>query len=219
MNTPLPIYYYSDMLCIWAWVAELRIGELNKQLEDKIEIHHHFVDVFGDVQHKIGSGWSDRGGYPGYAAHVHTAASNFPELKIHPAVWHEVRPNSSATAHLVIKACELAYNTSISRQAELTLRKGFFLNAMDISDLNLLLEILEAQELDPERLKQCINNGTALAALMTDYRSAQKAGVSGSPTYVLDGGRQVLFGNVSYRVINANVEELLRNPTNEASWC
>ena len=54
---------------------------------------------------------------------------------------------------------------------------------------------------------------------MTDYRSAQNASVSGSSTYVLDGERQVLFGNVSYRVINANIEKRLRNPTNEASWC
>ena len=219
MKTPLPIHYYSDMLCIWAWIAQLRIDELHRQLEGKIELHHHFVDVFGDVQHKIDSGWSDRGGFPGYAAHVHIAADNFPELKIHPAVWHDVRPNSSANAHLVIKACELAYDKGISRQAELTLRKAFFLDAMDISDLDLLFDLLKAQSLDPDRLKQRINNGTAMAELMTDYRSAQNASVSGSPTYVLDGGRQVLFGNVSYRVINANIEELLRNPTNEASWC
>lgn len=219
MNTPLPIYYYSDILCIWAWIAQLRIDELHRQLEDKIEIHHHFVDVFGDVQHKIDSSWCDRGGYPGYAAHVHTAAENFPELKIHPAVWHEVRPTSSANAHLVIKACELAYDAATSHTAELTLRRAFFLDAMDISNLDRLFEILAAQALDPDRLEQRISNGTAMAALMTDYRSAQNAGVSGSPTYVLDGGRQVLFGNVSYRVINANIEELLRNPTNEASWC
>ena len=54
---------------------------------------------------------------------------------------------------------------------------------------------------------------------MTDYRSAQNTGVSDSPAYVLDGERQVLFGNVSYRVINANIEERLRKPTYEASWC
>jgi hypothetical protein len=28
-----------------------------------------------------------------------------------------------------------------------------------------------------------------------------------------------LLGNVGYRVLLANIEELLKNPTNEASWC
>ena len=35
----------------------------------------------------------------------------------------------------------------------------------------------------------------------------------------LDGGRQTLFGNVGYRVISANIEELLHQPSGEASWC
>lgn len=155
----------------------------------------------------------------GYAEHVHKAAANFPEVEVHPAIWSEVRPVSSANAHLVVKACELSYDIATSRLAEMSLRKAFFRDAMDISDLNVLYALLEAQALDIDRLRKHIHDGTAMAALMTDYRSAQSAGVTGSPTYVIDGGRQVLFGNVSYRVIHANIEELLRNPTDEASWC
>jgi hypothetical protein len=32
-------------------------------------------------------------------------------------------------------------------------------------------------------------------------------------------GRQKLFGNVGYRLLEANVQELLRAPKDEASWC
>jgi len=32
-------------------------------------------------------------------------------------------------------------------------------------------------------------------------------------------GRQVLTGNVGYRVIEANVRELLRVPVDQSSWC
>jgi hypothetical protein len=44
--------------------------------------------------------------------------------------------------------------------------------------------------------------------------------VKGSPTMILNQGRQKLFGNVGYRIIEANIQELLREPNpDQASWC
>ena len=58
-----------------------------------------------------------------------------------------------------------------------------------------------------------------MAALSGDLRSAAQLGLKGSPTWVLNEGRQVLFGNVGYRILSANIEELLKHPGAEASWC
>jgi hypothetical protein len=35
----------------------------------------------------------------------------------------------------------------------------------------------------------------------------------------MNQGRQILYGHVGYRVLNANIEELLSHPENKASWC
>ena len=43
--------------------------------------------------------------------------------------------------------------------------------------------------------------------------------IDGSPTYILNEGRQKLYGNVGYRVIEANIQELLADPGERASWC
>ena len=40
-----------------------------------------------------------------------------------------------------------------------------------------------------------------------------------SPTMLLNEGRQQLTGNVGYRVIEANVRELLESPDAKLSWC
>jgi hypothetical protein len=41
-----------------------------------------------------------------------------------------------------------------------------------------------------------------------------------SPNFVLNEGRQKLHGNIGFRSIEANIQELLRAPrANEASWC
>jgi predicted DsbA family dithiol-disulfide isomerase len=64
-----------------------------------------------------------------------------------------------------------------------------------------------------------IRDGSAMAFLMGDYQNAKRQEIKGSPSYVIGDGRQTLYGNVGYRVILANIEELLKNPTDEASWC
>ena len=51
--TDIVIDYFSDVLCVWAWVAQPRLDELEEQWGDKITVNHHFVDIFGDCYRKI----------------------------------------------------------------------------------------------------------------------------------------------------------------------
>ena len=62
-------------------------------------------------------------------------------------------------------------------------------------------------------------SASADAALAEDHEAAGQHGITGSPTYLLNEGRQKLYGNVGYRLIEANVEELLRDNSDRASWC
>lgn len=62
--------------------------------------------------------------------------------------------------------------------------------------------------------------GEAHTALMSDDQEAQALGIRGSPSLVLDAGRQTLYGNVGFGIIQANIAELLREPqAGAASWC
>jgi hypothetical protein len=46
-----------------------------------------------------------------------------------------------------------------------------------------------------------------------------KISVRASPTMTFNDDRQILSGNVGYRVLEANVRELSRSPNNQQSWC
>lgn len=219
MSKPLVIDYYTDVLCVWAWIAQRRIDELNNTLKDKIDIQYHYIDILGDVDTKMNTQWQSKGGYEGFAEHVHHCAADFEDAPINSILWTQVRPTTSANAHLVLKAIELAYDKNKSIEFALAIREAFFVHAQDISDLTVLYQLAETKELDPVTISASINNGKAMAALMNDYKRSTQQAIKGSPSYVMDGGRQTLYGNVGYRVLLANIEELLKKPANEASWC
>ena len=219
MNKPLTIDYYTDILCVWAWIAQRRIEELNKELGDKITLRYHYIDIFGDVAKKMSVSWKDKGEYDGFAKHVNKAADRYDDAHINPKIWTEVRPTTSANAHLMVKAVELSFGHEKGAEAALMFRTSFYKDAEDISDINVLLNIVKRFGLDCDAINENINNGKAMAALLSDYQQAVKLNINGSPSYVMDGGRQILFGNVGYRIILTNIQELLKHPENEASWC
>ena len=69
------------------------------------------------------------------------------------------------------------------------------------------------------RLRGEMDEGRAFAALFADAELQKQHLIQGSPTFLLNEGRQKLYGNVGYRIIRANLEELLEGPEDLASWC
>lgn len=219
MKEPLIIDYYTDILCVWAWIAQRRIDELNRQLGSKITVRYQYVDVFGDLAGKMQGLWKDKGKFEGFADHVHASASAFEYAPVNSRIWKEVRPATSANAHLVLKAVENTTGPDSSAQLAHRIRKAFFVDAQDVGELSVLFDICQEADLDLADIKTSINDGSAMAALMGDYRRANQQQIKGSPSYVIDNGRQTLYGNVGYRVLHANIEELLKQRKDEASWC
>lgn len=219
MNKPLVIEYYSDILCVWAWIAQQRIDELNKNFNDQIIIKHKYLDIFGNTSEKMQRQWSTKGSYQGFSKHVIASAAPYEQATVNSDIWAKTQPTSSANAHLVLKAIEICYDPVTSIKMALVLRKAFFIDALDISNITLLYNVLQQHNIDENQVRQTLINGSAIAELMLDYQQAKQQSLKGSPTYIIDNGRQTLYGNVGYRVLHANIEEQLKQPNNEASWC
>jgi len=219
VNSPLVIDYYSDILCVWAWIAQRRIEELRQEWGERIELRHHYLDVFGDTATKMSQQWQDRGGYNGFGQHVIESAAPYENAIVNTEIWRDARPATSANAHLILKAADLAYSPEESAAFALSLRRGFFIDNMDIGLLSVLMSLADGAGLDVDRLNNYIENGQAMAALLKDYQAAQKLALKGSPVWVMNSGRQTLFGNVGFRILNANIREILDHPASEVSWC
>jgi predicted DsbA family dithiol-disulfide isomerase len=232
MKKQITISYYSDVLCFWAYAAQIRLDELRTKFAEKIIIEHHFISVFGNTEIRIGEGWKERGGYEGFAEHIIGAATAFPHLNVSPEIWTLSSPKTSAMSHCFLKAVQLLeqkslissaineqYNKSIFEEYLWRVRCAFFEKAMDIGDIRVLKNIAEELQLPMADIEIFLNDGSALAALMSDMEKKELFKLEGSPSYILNDGRQKLYGNVGYRVIEANVTELLEYDDNQLSWC
>jgi predicted DsbA family dithiol-disulfide isomerase len=81
------------------------------------------------------------------------------------------------------------------------------------------LAIAEELGLPIAAIQAQIESAEAYAQLAIDFDLAKDYAITVSPTLILNEGRQRLNGNVGYRVIEANIRELLHNPPGEQSWC
>lgn len=221
----VPIVYYSDVLCVWAYLAQLRVNEVRLAFGDRVKFEPRFCSVFGDTRRKLEIGWKDRGGYGGFNAHLRHSMEAFPEISIHPDLWLTVRPASSSSPQLFLKAVETveadgAAPAGSGESLAWSFRRAFFEEAEDIATRQVQLDLAEAANLELGPIEAALADGRAHAALASDYQDADAARIQGSPTFVLNDGRQKLYGNVGYRIIEANILELLRAPReDQASWC
>jgi predicted DsbA family dithiol-disulfide isomerase len=223
---PIRIFYFSDVLCVWAYIAQIRLEELKAEFSENIVIDYHFVSVFGNAREKLTNGWRDRGGLGGYSNHVKATASKFEHISVHPDIWKEVVPASSTSVHLFLRAVHLLEvkglvpkSNKVLEKTAWAFREAFFTKLVDISDRQIQFKIAKKLGLPKKEIQSMIDSGEAYASLSKDLELVKEHHVTVSPTLIFNEGRQRLNGNVGYRVIEANIRELLHNPPDENSWC
>jgi predicted DsbA family dithiol-disulfide isomerase len=108
---------------------------------------------------------------------------------------------------------------TVFEEAIWQVRSAFFADARDISDRGVLLDVLAQAALPLAAIEAKLKSGEALAEACRDVELRDQHKIEGSPTYYLNQGRQKLYGNVGYRVVSANLRELIEQPGHQASWC
>jgi predicted DsbA family dithiol-disulfide isomerase len=219
MSAPLIIDYYSDVLCVWAWIAQRRIEELKEEWGADIILRRHYLNLFGDTRTRMKEQWGQRGGYEGFGRHVLDAAAPYDNAPVNPLIWKEDRPLSSLNAHLVLKSVELSHSSEVSADLAFLVQQSFFVDLVDIGKLENLLTLVAQSNLNVDAVRSLLQSGEASALLMQDYQKAKELNIKGSPTWIMNNGRQELFGNIGYRILSANIKEVLAKPNHEASWC
>lgn len=135
-------------------------------------------------------------------------------------------PPSSTSCHLFLHGIQLLETKGLIPKSERAFgraiwlfREAFFTKLVDVGDRTVQFSLAEELGLPIAAIEQQINSGDAYAQLSKDLDLVKEHTVTVSPTLLFNEGRQRLNGNVGYRVIEANIRELLHNPVKEQSWC
>ena len=230
----ISIEYFTDILCVWAYLGQVRVDELLRKYSNGLEIKYRFCPVFSNTSQKISDGWGDKDGYQGFNQHLQNLSEEWKHIELNPMVWLHARPASSIPAHIFIKAAQLlqeqGYISSepikqydgrnVVEEAVWRLRTLFFKDALNIAERNIQLQVAADLDLPQYEIQSLIDNGEAHAALYLDDLARDKYHIQGSPTVVLNEGRQILYGNIGFRTMEANIKELMhKHQYYEASWC
>lgn len=218
------IQHFSDVLCVWAYVSQVRVDELRRTFPGKVELDFRFVPVFGDAPGKLEKNWGHRGGAAAYRDHVLEVVAGFGHVAVHPEIWVRDTPRSSLPAHAFLCAVRRLESAGEAAPGSFDttlwhLRQAFFRDLVDISQRRALLTIAEEAGLAVAAVEAQLDSGAAWAALAGDMELAREHDVRASPTMLINEARQRLTGNVGYRIIEANVRELLDHPIGQNSWC
>jgi len=49
-DKPVVIDHFSDVLCVWAYAAQIRVDEIQREFGSQVHINYHFVPIFAVVE-------------------------------------------------------------------------------------------------------------------------------------------------------------------------
>ena len=216
--------YWSDPLCIWALVAQEKLDRVLADLGALLIVDYRIVPIFGSVPWRFAQGPWAKEGVTGRAAATRRIAEQAGRRDVSGECWRKAAPASSwapATAIKAVFAMEARSECPSGSGAlyQRTLRERFFVSEENVALRNVQLAVAEVQGLPRDAIEQQLDDGTALAAVWEDHQDKERLRIQGSPTYVFDGGRAMLYGNFDYGMLRSTVEELVRGIHPGSSAC
>ncbi|MFT5682521.1 MAG: putative DsbA family dithiol-disulfide isomerase [Myxococcota bacterium] len=227
MNHPehtIPLSYWSDPLCVWAFVAQDKLDRLLKQRGDILAIDYRVIPVFGSVPHRFREGAWASVGPEGRAEATRRVAAMRGHDTVTGQVWIDDPPASSWSAGMAIKAVmaleaaeQAAEGAGASYQRQL--RQCFFEDNCNVARRSAQLEVAERMALPIAALEELLDDGRAMALLWEDHLERERLKLRGSPTYVFDGGRVQLYGNFNYAILDTTINGLAQSLEAGSSNC
>ncbi|MCO4774138.1 MAG: hypothetical protein KDA24_29170 [Deltaproteobacteria bacterium] len=215
--------FYTDPMCIWALVAEPKVALLKDEFGDALQLEHHVLPLFGSIEERLATGSWAKGGIPGRVAATARVAAAAGVEGVSGKGW-EHSPSSSwgpsmtalAVRHLEDAGTLPAGSTGRTLYA---MRQAFFVEDRDITLRSEQQAVLARCDLPVHEVFALVDDGRAMARLSEARDRRDGLRLDGSPTWVFDGGRAKLYGNVDMRVLRATVQALVDGDAPGRSVC
>lgn len=220
----LAFTYWSDPLCVWAFVAQKHLADVLARGGEDLQPVYRIVPVFGSVPQRFRDGAWAEAGPAGRAEVTARVAREHGHPEVTGRVWIDDPPATTWLPSAAVKAAQALEASGAAPEGAAArflwaLRVALFVDDRNTARRRVVLDVAESAALDPDAVAAGLDDGTALAALFEDHQERDRQRVQGSPTYVLDGGRAMLYGNFDASVLHATVDRLLLGLQAHGSAC
>lgn len=221
MSPRLKFSYWSDPLCVWALTAQTKLERVLAEAGDRLLVDYRIVPVFGSVPWRFTHGPWAKEGVEGRVAATKRIAEQAGRTDVSGECWRTAAPASSWSPAMAIKAVFALpdVGAEVGPTYQRALRELFFVAERNIAQRSVQLALAEEMKLPIAAIEARLDDGSALAAVCEDHAEKERLRLQGSPTYVFDGGRAMLYGNFDYGILHGTVEELLRGIGPGGSAC
>jgi predicted DsbA family dithiol-disulfide isomerase len=168
----LEFSYWSDPLCIWALVAEQKLGRVLAELGEHVRVDKRLIPVFGSVPWRFARGPWAKDGLEGRVLATRTIAEKGGRTDVTGECWRKAMPSSSwspASAIKAVFALEDGRGEEAGPGYQRALRERFFLGEANIALRSVQLEVAEELGLPRGPIEARLDDGTALAAVCEDH--------------------------------------------------
>lgn len=213
MPRRLKFSYWSDPLCVWALVAQVKLDRVLAELGEHVRVDYRIVPVFGSVAWRFSLGPWAKEGVEGRVSATRKVAEQAGRTDVNGECWRHSMPASSWAPAMAIKAVfalEGGLGEVSGPTYQIALRERFFVGGANVARRSVQLEVAEELALPRAPIEAWLDDGRALASVCEDHAEKERLRIQGSPTYVFDGGRAMLYGNFDYGILRSTVEELVR---------
>ncbi|GMV13851.1 MAG: hypothetical protein AMXMBFR56_20750 [Polyangiaceae bacterium] len=224
MTAHVEFGYWSDPLCIWAFVAQEKLERVLAEFGEHLTVDYRVIPVFGSVPSRFASGPWRADGVAGRVAATRRIAAEHGHPEVSGRCWERDCPASSWSAGAAIRAVFAVERAGLAEPGsgplfQLRLRERFFVQEQNVSRRSVQLDLLEELRIARAPVEELLDDGRALALVWDDFSEKERLKLQGSPTFVFDGGRAMLYGNFSFGVLKSTVEELIRGAGAGGSAC
>ena len=173
------IAYWSDPLCIWAFVARDKLAKVREDFGDKVQINLHIVPVFGSIPQRFRDGSWSKAGVEGRIAAMQRIAREHAGLEICCQVWRDDPPSSSWTPSAAFKAVQMMVAAGQAPEGAEgayleRMREWFFLENRNVARRSVQLALAESLDIPRAPLEEVRDNGEAFAALWEDHQERER---------------------------------------------
>jgi len=179
-NNQAVLYYVHDPMCSWCWAFVPTWTKIKQALGDRIEIRYILGGLAPDSAQIMPKEMQNT--ISGYWKSIQTRV---PGTEFNFDFWSECEPKRSTypSCRAVIAARKQKPDAELPMI--LAIQKGYYLQAKNPSDADMLIKLSEELGLDPVQFAEDLSSQETDEALHKDMQFGQSIGAQGFPSMIL----------------------------------